>query len=212
MSVNLAHYTLGDMALEGGNGFPTVHATDIMDCLETWANDPLATKTVEIVQAVETSAHGPKVDGSGVFDHSSSPGVSCIDFFSPPQLRKFLDIYWKKWYPNWPTIHRPLFDPLRTPSILIAAMTIMGACHSTTSQDCADSKLWANVVEKLVFDELEQIKGGPCEVDRRNMIKLLQAACIMCIYQHWNGTNSSKKRIRRQRFVTLVSVSNYATN
>ncbi|KIW22184.1 uncharacterized protein PV07_12095 [Cladophialophora immunda] len=206
VSFDIEHYSLEGPLHEGEFLFPPFDSTVSLDGAQTWKYDPLAMKAFEIVQAIERSAHSPKTDSPNISECSTSTEMSCTNFFSPHQLRKFLDTYWERWYPNWPTIHRPLFDPLRTPSFLIAAMAIMGACHSQEPQERANSKFWANVVEKFVFEELEQIEAETFKVDQRHTIQLLQAACIMCIYQHWNGTKASKKRIRRQRFMTLVSV------
>jgi hypothetical protein len=45
-------------------------------------------------------------------------------------------------------------------------------------------------------------------IPSRNMreIEALQAAYMVCLYQNWEGTDASKRRIRRYRFSTVVSV------
>jgi hypothetical protein len=42
---------------------------------------------------------------------------------------------------------------------------------------------------------------------RRNRVQALQAAYMVCLYQNWEGSDASKRRIRRYRFAALVSVS-----
>ena len=40
----------------------------------------------------------------------------------------------------------------------------------------------------------------------RSKMQTLQAAYMVCLIQNWEGTDSSKRRIRRYRFSTVVSV------
>ena len=40
----------------------------------------------------------------------------------------------------------------------------------------------------------------------REKVQALQAAYMVCLYQNWEGSDASKRRIRRYRFATLVSV------
>lgn len=46
---------------------------------------------------------------------------------------------------------------------------------------------------------------------KRN-VQSLQAAYMVCLYQNWEGNDSSKSRIRRYRFATLVSVGHRDQN
>jgi hypothetical protein len=38
-------------------------------------------------------------------------------------------------------------------------------------------------------------------------IQAIQAGYIVCLYQNWEGTDTSKRRIRRYRYNTVISVS-----
>jgi hypothetical protein len=164
-------------------------------------DDPLAAKTLEIVLAVGQRANAAGQSDAGPF--LASTELSCLEFFSARRLRTYLDLYWKMWYPNWPTIHRPLFDPLRASSLLVAAMAVIGACHSVDPDERSASDFWADALEKWASKELERVRV----VDRRTSLQTIQAACIICIYQNWNGTKESKCRMRRQFFPALAGVS-----
>ncbi|KIW63708.1 hypothetical protein PV04_08691 [Phialophora macrospora] len=164
-------------------------------------DDPLGAKTLEIVLAVGQQANSGQSD-AGPFPASTES--SCLEFFSPRRLRTYLDLYWKRWYPNWPTIHRPLFDPLRASSLLVAAMAVMGACHSIDQDERSASDFWADAVEKWASRELEKVRVVSPVVDRRTSLQTIQAACIICIYQNWNGTTDSKCRMRRQFFAAVA--------
>ena len=41
-------------------------------------------------------------------------------------------------------------------------------------------------------------------------IQALQAAYIVCLYQNWEGTDVSKRRVRRYRFGTVIAVCSHA--
>lgn len=71
--------------------------------------------------------------------------------------------------------------------------------------------MWLNCVEEIVFidddfnSDLPNYSSGSLAIHRRK-VQILQAAFVVCLFQTWEGTDSSKGRIRRYRFATLVSV------
>lgn len=203
---NAPYFPIDAPFIEGNSVTLQFETTIYSNGVDNWKDDPLAIKSFDIIQAIGLSIQSLNHTNVDFCDTHSSMHTSLNNFFSPPQLRKFLDLYWIRWYPNWPTIHKPLFDPLQTPDLLLAAMAIIGACHSPDLQDCEASKFWAEVVEELVFNELEMIKDEIYSSGRRHVVKLLQAVCLVVFYQNWNGSATSKKRMRRQRFGTLVGV------
>jgi hypothetical protein len=89
---------------------------------------------------------------------------------------------------------------------------------SPDSEDSEDAKMWFNCVEEMVFTDdhlcsdtiIAGIDDQPttCSIlSSRRRLQALQAAYIVCLYQNWEGTDISKRRIRRYRFSTMVSVS-----
>jgi hypothetical protein len=42
--------------------------------------------------------------------------------------------------------------------------------------------------------------------ESRQKVQALQAAYAVCLYQNWEGTDISKRRIRRYRYSTVVAV------
>lgn len=78
--------------------------------------------------------------------------------------------------------------------------------------DNEDARTWFNCVEEIVFIDDDFNSDAICSTSNnmsihRRKVQVLQAAYIVCLYQNWEGTDSSKSRIRRNRFATLVSVS-----
>ncbi|OQD83345.1 hypothetical protein PENANT_c017G03679 [Penicillium antarcticum] len=86
------------------------------------------------------------------------------------------------------------------------------ACVSPDMPDNEDARTWLNCVEEMVFidddfnSELSYSHSGSMSNQKRK-IQALQAAYIVCLYQNWEGTDASKRRIRRYRFATLVSTA-----
>ena len=76
--------------------------------------------------------------------------------------------------------------------------------------DNEDAKTWFNCVEEMVFTD-EDFNSDPAypfnPAANRRKIQALQASYMVCLFQNWEGADASKKRIRRSRYGTVVSVS-----
>lgn len=92
-------------------------------------------------------------------------------------------------------------------------MCLIGACMSPDPVDSGGAKLWFNCVEELVFnsdDFCDDTQAPTCrdtgEVKwRREKLRALQAAYMVLLYQTWEGTDSSKRRVRRLRFSMIIA-------
>lgn len=185
-----------------------------------WRGDELATKTLEISRALRRTVIDAQAGGSpqGRFSWSPVMEAACRDFFSPPRIRIFLEAYWSIWSPNCPVVHRPTFDIMSTPTTLLTAMVLMGACHSPSSADRVNARCWYDCVEEMVFKDTYisfaiSSSNSDCQwsrhaYNRRRMVQAIQAAYAVCVYQNWDGSQASQLRIRRQRFNEMVAVSN----
>lgn len=83
---------------------------------------------------------------------------------------------------------------------------------SPEKTDHEDARMWFNCVEELVFTDEDFNSDFTCQssspiIPHRNIVQAIQAAYMVCLYQNWEGSDASKRRIRRYRFATLVSVS-----
>lgn len=81
---------------------------------------------------------------------------------------------------------------------------------SPDEEDTRNVRLWFNCVEEASFadDDFNRDPLLPFEPTRDTpKLQALQAAYMVCLYQNWEGTDTSKKRIRRHRFSTVLSVS-----
>ncbi|KAL2783800.1 hypothetical protein BJX66DRAFT_344628 [Aspergillus keveii] len=184
----------------------TASSLGLMD----WAGDPLLHQTLAIVDQLSSTR-----DPSSTAGHQSVPVTSgrsqflenlCIRFFSPPNIRRFLDLFWRVWYPHCPIVHRASFEATDTPATLLATMLVIGACVSSSEADKQTAKLW--------FDRLEEIAFGPELVSSvqyagraKERLDCLQTMYFACLIQTWEGSNVAKRRIRQSRFSTLLTIA-----
>jgi hypothetical protein len=91
-----------------------------------WLSDPLSLKTHEILLLIEEVVTIKPRNSAVTLDWSAALKNSCLQFFSPSNLRKFLGMYWAIWHPNVNFVHRPTFDPVSAKPALVAAMALIG--------------------------------------------------------------------------------------
>lgn len=180
--------------------------------LYNWAHHPLALKTQEIIDRLKaTIQHKPRKSPI-TLEWSSLVEDMCLLFFSPPNICKFLRLFWSSWYPNCPIIHRPTFDPLSTPPSLLSSMAMIGGCLSPRKRDNQIARAWFDAVEEMVFNDEWLEEDSTASTSTRNpegdlkRLQSLQAAYFVCLFQNWEGSDSSKRRIRRHRYNTLIAV------
>jgi hypothetical protein len=201
----------------------------------SWLHNPIVTKLQHIVMLVKNVVTVKPNNSSVTLNWSPALEQRCLQFFSPPRFAKFIELYWSVWHPNVNILHRPTFDPASTKSILLACMvlignhphspasvqraclTLLGACVSPDLVDNEDAKMWFNCVEEMVFTDddfcrdVDPLAGSDITLPINNLanrrkLQALQAAWIICLIQNWEGTDASKRRVRRHRFSTVVSV------
>lgn len=114
---------------------PRLHLAQEFPCLYDWSYHPLALKSQQILDRLrDTVQHKPR-NSLITLEWSELVEQTCLIFFSPPNICKFLRIFWSSWYPNCPIVHRPTFDPLSVPPSLLSSMVIIGACLSPEKND-----------------------------------------------------------------------------
>lgn len=130
--------------------------------------------------------------------------------FSCENLSRFLDLFWDRWYPHCPIIHRPTFEIGKCSPLLLLSMLLIGSITSSDSQEHLQASTFLDTVEELVF--AHPIFGDtPDIVDKQGIpdheiISILQATYFICIMQKWEGNENAKLRIQRSRFTDFVAV------
>jgi hypothetical protein len=176
-----------------------------------WYSDSMVLKTNEIVSRIKEAVQKKPRNSIITFDWSPLLESMCVSFFSPPNVRRLIDSFWSGWYPHWPVIHRPTFDPSITPVTLLASMMLIGACTSIHDDDHTKAKIWGNSVEEMVFSD-EYFCGNITVLAEqshtaRRRLQALQAAHAICLYQYYEGDDVSKRRARTYRYSAEVVVS-----
>lgn len=177
--------------------------------------DPLTMRSIELVNILKEVCSRKSEENS--IDISWSPFIedSCFRFFAPHNLRRFLHLFWTLWYPNCPIIHKPSFNTKAISGMLFITMTLFGACLSPRKTENDFARLLLNCVEEAVFAKSsmspDSIPGNLGSANRsvvdRSRIQSLQAMYLVCVLQNWEGTNGAKRRIRRYRYMTVITVS-----
>ena len=180
------------------------HADSLLGC----SSEPMLAKAAEIVAGLSQLM----LSRSRVLSPSHRE-EDCSRFFAPTNLWRYLALYFQVWHPNCPFIHIPTFDPFSTSPLLLAAISLLGACHSPDVEDHFEAQTWFDLVEEWVFASFDQgpyadLRDEPLGLERRRAaVQTLQAAYSVCIYQNWDGDSRSKWRIRHQRFPVIVDMT-----
>ncbi|KAK3335187.1 hypothetical protein B0T19DRAFT_349001, partial [Cercophora scortea] len=185
----------------------------------SWLHNPIVVKLQHVVLLIKDLVTVKPHNSTVTLTWSPALEQKCLHFFSPSRFTRFLDLYWSVWHPNICMIHRPSFDPTTCKSVLLAAMALIGACISPDPKDNEDARTWFNCVEEMVFTDADFCSdtepGSPVDdaaaptsvLGSRRKLQALQAAYVVCLYQNWEGSDASKRRIRRHRYGTVVSVA-----
>lgn len=150
------------------------------------------------------------------FTTGSVTMASVGSFFSPEHVIHSLDIFWDRWYPHCPILHRPTFRAEECSPLLLANMVLMGGCTASSEADRQIAISLLDVAETIVFSQAifstAATRQGMAKNQNDNEcltadISVLQATYLICIMQKWEGNEESKVRIQRDQFTRYVSVS-----
>ncbi|ETI26745.1 hypothetical protein G647_10190 [Cladophialophora carrionii CBS 160.54] len=133
-----------------------------------------------------------------------------LDFFNPVNLDRFVQMYWERWHFSGPTVHKATFDINVAGTKTIFAFTLTRAFMSNEEADVAGARSWLDVAEELIFQrpllsehpEAPDFQGGVMSL--RDRLDLIRAALLICVLQHWEGSEASRKRIRRSRLSSII--------
>ena len=106
-------------------------------------------------------------------------------------------------------IHKPSFDTSQAPAILLAPITLIGACMSPLDKDVEDARMWIDFAETFVFSaailsiDATEREHQETEIEA---YKIIQAAYLICLLQNWEGNDTRKRKIRHHRFTAVIAV------
>lgn len=173
-------------------------------------SDALVSKSREIVDSIRSISSNRRKDDSITLEWSASVSARCSTFFSPQNIRRFLEYFWSLWYPHCPIVHKPLFHAPSAPSPLLCVMLVIGACLSPREHDTAAAREWMDSVEELVFGHecfrREATADQSTKLSMKEKLQCLQASYLVCTLQKREGTAEAQARIRRHRHASMVAV------
>jgi hypothetical protein len=138
--------------------------------------------------------------------------VNLLEFFSPENIERFLDLFWNRWYQHCPIVHKASFDLGNCSIILLTTMSLAGACMSARKSDHLEAKKILNSTEELLFadplfsETVVSVPERSTYLGANQNVQILQAACFMCLLQKWEGDKAAKLRMQRHRFTAIVAV------
>ncbi|KAL4895983.1 fungal-specific transcription factor domain-containing protein [Aspergillus ambiguus] len=131
-----------------------------------------------------------------------------VEFFTPQNTLRYLDLFWDRWYPHCPIIHRATFELQSCPSLLLMTMSLIGACTSFSASDREAAQSLLDTAESVLFSHpsfSDEIGSARERGTNHVEVRILQATYFMCILQKWEGNDAAKRRIQRSRFTTFVA-------
>ncbi|GAD97637.1 predicted protein [Paecilomyces variotii No. 5] len=137
-----------------------------------------------------------------------SDSVNADAFFSSQNLVRFVTSFFQHCYNGDSFVHQASFNVNTVSTAVLLAVILLGAM-SASPYDAAIAQEYLTAAEYLVFEDTEfcqllYSEGNPPR--SRSNIELLQAAIIVAYLQYACDQVEIKRRIRTQRFPSLVSV------
>ena len=115
-----------EQLVSGSGASPANPATEAVSNGGPLTLDPLQWQTHQIILLVKEVITVKARNSAVTLTWSSALEQMCLQFFSPPNLRKYLELYWAIWHPNVNFVHRPTFDAETCKPALLASMALIG--------------------------------------------------------------------------------------
>lgn len=186
------------------------HDRGLSEKLDDETTDELASKSREIVDNLWSISCNGRKDDSVTMEWSLAVSERCSAYFSPQNIRRFLEYFWSLWYPHCPIVHKTLFHAPSASSPLLCVMVIIGACLSPREQDTEAAREWLDCVEELIFSHecfrVEATASQATKTCMKEKLQCLQASYLVCSLQKREGSVEAQARSRRHRHASMVAV------
>jgi hypothetical protein len=130
-------------------------------------------------------------------------------FFSPTNLHRFVNSFFENSADGDRFIHKASFNVNTASTTLLSTILLLGATCASPS-DAAVAEEYATLVEYSVFEDVEfrqLLYHDRNPQQSKENIELVQAAVLILTLQGSRDRVEVKRRIRIQRFPSLVSVA-----
>ncbi|KIW43328.1 uncharacterized protein PV06_04440 [Exophiala oligosperma] len=142
--------------------------------------------------------------------------ASDIELLTHTELEHCINLYFANYHRHCPIVHRPSFQPTVAPIPLILGMVALGAMYSQERAKVLWMKNLLDVMEAYIFswpglkDDYSgffTLAEAPDEETLDFQFQLFQGAYLMVVVQFFVGNLSGRRRARRQRFTTVISIA-----
>jgi Fungal specific transcription factor domain len=128
-----------------------------------------------------------------------------------PTALKFTESYFKLWHPNCAFLHKSTFDPCGVILPLLLSVLLMGAVYSPIPAHRKITQDIADIAEQYAFQQPELSEDFTFDYDQSTITSILhmqalQSAMFMLTLQNWQGTKSTKVRVRNAPMSKLIKV------
>jgi hypothetical protein len=100
------------------------HKVSVVRLIESF-DDPLFVQTKAIWDSFRASRIRSSKIALQSVDDTERTDERCLQFFCPENLRKFTHLFWDEWYPHYPILHKPTFNLVCAPVMLLVPMAII---------------------------------------------------------------------------------------
>ncbi|KIX01125.1 uncharacterized protein Z518_10191 [Rhinocladiella mackenziei CBS 650.93] len=142
--------------------------------------------------------------------------ASSIRLLTHTELDHCLDLFFGNYHRHCPILHRPSFQPTIVPIPLLLSTVALGAMYSPEPGKKAWMKSLLDVMEAYIFSLpglREEYIGGLMlseaqdEETLNSQFQLFQGGYLMVVVQYFSGNLAGRRRARRQRFSTILSIA-----
>lgn len=133
-------------------------------------------------------------------------------FLTISNTRTFSQTYFHHFYSHCPILHRPSFNVETASLRLVLAVYLGGALFSSLDDLILMARSFLDLAEEYVFQDpyFDQLSKWDSQRDPvqdcESHIQAVQAALNIIFLQNWEGNDQARRRIRGERFSSIVSV------
>lgn len=175
----------------------------------------LETRAFEIRQLLlETAA---KLTNDYPGDPQIAHLVPAIELLTHVELDHCLNLFFGNYHRHCPILHRPSFQPTLVPIPLLLTAAALGGMYSPEPVKVAWMKSLLDIIEAFIFSlpgirddffgDFTLADPAADEETQNYRFQLFQGAYLMVVVQYFSGNLAGRRRARRQRFTTVLSVS-----
>ncbi|KAF2796691.1 hypothetical protein K505DRAFT_157248 [Melanomma pulvis-pyrius CBS 109.77] len=132
------------------------------------------------------------------------------EFLTTSKIRTVSQTYFHHFYSHLPILHRPSFNVETTSLRLVLVVYLGGALFSSLDDLIHMARSFLDLAEEYIFQDpfFEQLSKWDSQrepvQDCDSNIQAVQAALNIIFLQNWEGNNQARRRIRAERFSSVV--------